>query len=700
VGATRATDGDDADTKDITLVFDAETSTVTYDPGTVFWDLKAGETATDDFEITIKDEDGATATGRVVVGIQGLGGRQPDDTSAPVFKEGSTASLVVDEDPPGGVAIDPLLIVFDDDAGQNFRWTLATEPDSGTVSPLPVMNVDDDGASRPPSITYTPDLDFVGEDVFTVSVTDGVSTDTLSIAVTVNPINDAPRFVAGESVTLTVKEDGEPLDLADALRVVEPEAGDVATWSLNEAPSFGSISGLAGAQATADTKGSELVPPDTVLYTPEPNADGTDRFTVTASDGRAESTLEVRVDITPINDAPITVEDRVRANEDEAVLVDFLGNDKDIEGTELSFVEFLDAKTETAMVGGKTEETFIFASGARGQLRDDGKFVYDPQGAFDALRRGEETTDTLTYVVADAGGAESTGTVLVTVVGENDDPIFSGDQLIAVETGRSAAIGNSDLFVTDPDNANPEVTLSVISASNGFLARTDAPQTPIGAFAPDVLNGGNLLFTITGNPTEGGTFALEAVDTEGGRTAVTVEVLGFGEVPPMDLAVPIFAFARSEVPGVFLTASPAERDIVAANLATFDDAALADFLALPADAVGEGGSVPVFRLFNTSTNTHFYTTSQAELDFIRNIGLPYRLEGAEFAAFEEARQDTVAVQRYYDPESGTHLFLTEEQAASFDLPETAQLEGIAFHVFPEEEAEGAREVDWAGDALM
>jgi len=177
-------------------------------------------------------------------------------------------------------------------------------------------------------------------------------------------------------------------------------------------------------------------------------------------------------------------------------------------------------------------------------------------------------------------------------------------------------------------------------------------------------------------------------------------VLGLGEVPVIDQAVPIFAFARTEVPGVFFTASTDERDAVRANLDTFQDAGLADFLALPEALAGEGGSVPVFRLFNTSTNTHFYTTSQAEVDFIQNNGLPYRLEGAEFAAFEEERQDTVAVQRYYDPESGTHLFLTEDQAASFDLPETAQLEGIAFHVFPEEEAEGAREVDWAGDALM
>src|SRR6056297_4367458 len=63
--------------------------------------------------------------------------------------------------------------------------TLNTGPSNGTV----VQNADG-------SFTYTPDPDYNGPDSFTYDISDGNGgTDTATVNITVNPVNDDPNAV-------------------------------------------------------------------------------------------------------------------------------------------------------------------------------------------------------------------------------------------------------------------------------------------------------------------------------------------------------------------------------------------------------------------------------------------------------------------------------------------------------------------------
>lgn len=101
-------------------------------------------------------------------------------------------SLETDEDVALDVELegdDPDGIVGEDFNGlDTLTFRIVSAPEHGTVS-------SGDGASR----TYTPDLDYFGEDAFEYVVNDGnEDSEPQTIAVTVNPVNDPPKILAME----------------------------------------------------------------------------------------------------------------------------------------------------------------------------------------------------------------------------------------------------------------------------------------------------------------------------------------------------------------------------------------------------------------------------------------------------------------------------------------------------------------------
>ena len=60
------------------------------------------------------------------------------------------------------------------------------------------------------ALLYVPDPDFFGDDIFTYAVSDGrLSSGEATVTVTVNPVNDQPKFAAA-SVTRTVVDGAQP----------------------------------------------------------------------------------------------------------------------------------------------------------------------------------------------------------------------------------------------------------------------------------------------------------------------------------------------------------------------------------------------------------------------------------------------------------------------------------------------------------
>ncbi len=134
------------------------------------------------------------------------------------------------------------------------------------------------------AVTYTPKPDFHGEDAFALSVSDGQLSTALEVSVTVTAVNDAPR---AKPLQLTTRE-----DTAGAGQLEASDAdGDAVTWTLSRPPARGT--------ATVDAKSGA------VTYTPKPDLNGADGFSVTVSDGTASASAEVSVAVAPVNDAPV-----------------------------------------------------------------------------------------------------------------------------------------------------------------------------------------------------------------------------------------------------------------------------------------------------------------------------------------------------------------------------------------------------------
>jgi hypothetical protein len=108
-----------------------------------------------------------------------------------------------------------------------------------------------------------------------------------------------PRFTAGASSSLTVKENGNA-DLTRTLAVADKSSSDNLTWRVSSAPS-GSLSGVDGESKTISGPDSPHTLSTSPTYAPDGYLDGSDRFTVQVSDGSA--TDEITVDVT-VNGAP------------------------------------------------------------------------------------------------------------------------------------------------------------------------------------------------------------------------------------------------------------------------------------------------------------------------------------------------------------------------------------------------------------
>ncbi|WP_156490292.1 tandem-95 repeat protein, partial [Oleiphilus sp. HI0086] len=216
------------------------------------------------------------------------------------------------------------------------------------------------------TLNYTPNADFNGLDSISYEISDGNGgTGASSVSVTVNPENDVPVAVVDTAVT---QED------ASVTIDVLANDGDIDGDSL-------SISSASASNGAVAINGD-----GTLSYAPNSDFNGLDSISYEVSDGNGgTATSSVSVTVNPENDAPVSISDTAVTDEDTAVVIDVLVNDRDIDGDSLSVVA-------AAAISGVVA------------INGDGTISYTPSANF----VGE---DSITYEVSDGNGGVANSTV-------------------------------------------------------------------------------------------------------------------------------------------------------------------------------------------------------------------------------------------------------------------------------------------------
>ncbi|MGY5514150.1 tandem-95 repeat protein, partial [Vibrio antiquarius] len=296
------------------------------------------------------------------------------------------------------------------------------------------------------------DVDNVdGELSFSVSGNSNVNVSIENGIATISPTADwngsetltfTATDLSGESVSQTVNFTVAPVAdiVADSATVVEDTPTIIKVLGNDTFKGDDKVVSLDSHNGPAN--GTVSVNPDgSVTYTPNDNYHGTDSFTYIVTSGGVSESTTVSVDVTPVNDAPVTKDDTAITDEDTPVTIDVLPNDTDIDGEKLSI--------ESASVS-KEQGTVEVV---------DGKLVFTPAENFNGDAE-------ITYTVTD-GALTDEATVKVTVNAVNDTPVVESsiaDQTLA-EDFTPYTIDLNTAF-SDVDNVDGELSFSVSGNSN------------------------------------------------------------------------------------------------------------------------------------------------------------------------------------------------------------------------------------------
>ncbi|MDC0657513.1 Ig-like domain-containing protein [Leisingera sp. SS27] len=439
---------------------------------------------TDSFSYTREDGLGGTTTATVTVNVTGV-------NDAPAA---NGDSVTVAED--GSLTFDPRSNDSDPESSALSVTALGT-PAHGSAQ------VNADG-----TVTYVPDANYFGSDSFTYTVSDGDLTATATITVAVQPVQDVPVAVNDSATTAE-----------DTSVVINVIAND--TELDGEGLSVTAVTGAANGQV--QFSGGRIT------FTPDADFNGAEQLTYTVSDGNGgTATATVDITVTPVNDAPVVVNDSSSAVQGATQTLNPLANDSDADGPQLSIT----ALNGTAVQPGQ----FVsLASGALVFLNGDGTVSLFPGGNYDHLTLDQNVTETVSYTVSDGAGGTASGTIAFTVTGINDAPAAVPDRA-ATQEDTAVTVG---VLVNDRDaEGNPLSLTGVADPANGtvsFTAGGSITYTPGANFnGVEVItytvadgHGGSSTGTLTVSVAAVNDLPVAADDavTTSEDTAVTIDVL-------------------------------------------------------------------------------------------------------------------------------------------------------------------------------
>jgi VCBS repeat-containing protein len=314
------------------------------------------------------------------------------------------------------------------------------------------------------SFTYVHDGSETLTDSFTYRANDGsLSSNVVTVSITISPVNDAPVAV------------NDNYSVAEGGTLNTPAPGVLGNDTDPDSPTLtaGLVSGPAHAASfSLNADGS-------FTYVHDGSETTTDSFTYRASDGLANSNLAtVTITVTPVNDAPVAVNDAYAVNEGgtiNAVAPGVLGNDTDVDSPTLTAV----------LVSGPTHAA---------------SFALNANGSFTYVHDGSETTsDTFSYKASDGSAFSNIATVTITVTLVNDAPVVTAGGTLTFTEGDPATVIDNTITISDSDS--PNLTGATVTISGNYASGQDVLGFTNTANITGVFNTGTGTLTLTGSDT-------------------------------------------------------------------------------------------------------------------------------------------------------------------------------------------------------
>ena len=415
--------------------------TVTVDgSGNYTYTPNTGFSGTDSFKVTVSDGKGGTT--EVTVNVT-VGNAAPTVGN---YENNTTKSTAVSGKVEGT-----------DANGDTLTYTKGTDPAHGSVT------VSADG-----NYTYTPQTGYVGDDSFTVNVSDN-NGGTTSSAITMHVAEGNAAPTVGNYENNTTK------NTAVSGKVEGTDAnGDELTYTKGTEPSHGSV------EVNADGG---------YTYTPATDYVGSDSFTVNVSDNNGGTTSSaITIHVVEGNAAPTIENSENNTTKNTAV-------NGQVEGTDANGDELTYTKGSDPVHGSVT-------------VNADGTYTYTPETNYVG-------DDSFKVTVSDGKGGTTEATVTIHVSAVNGAPTAATDtQNITTSYGTPAA---GDLGVTDPDGDS--LTYEV----------KDGEKPAHGTVTVD--GSGNYTYTPNEGFSGTDSFKVTVSDGKGGITEVTVNVTVGNAVP-------------------------------------------------------------------------------------------------------------------------------------------------------------------------
>ena len=280
----------------------------------------------------------------------------------------------------------------------------ADDPESGTIDWL-VTGTDRDDFSitggvltfnSPPNFEVPTDASTDNEYLVTVQASDETNPVTMTVAVTVTDVNEAPAFAIETDTRSVAENTAAGQDIGAPVEATDPDDGDTLTYSLG---------GTDAASFDIDTSSGQLQTEDALDF--ETKASYT--VTVTASDGSLSDSQEVTITVTDANEPPAfdDVEPATRTIDENTAA------GKNI-GAPLTATDPDDGATLTYTLGG--DDAAFGIDPSSGQLQTSAALDFEAKGSY-----------TVTVSVRDSKADDGTGdsapddTITVTVTITNVD---------------------------------------------------------------------------------------------------------------------------------------------------------------------------------------------------------------------------------------------------------------------------------------